>query len=248
MLLNSIIIDDSSGALFQAADAMKEVPELHMQHLFENVLEARQWLQKHGPVDIVFLDVEMPVINGVEAVALLRPFTKWIVFTTAFQEYAFDAFERDVDAFIRKPVTPAKLVKTLDRLQQNYTKATDTLLREANVRFVKRFSGTLDSISVKDILYIEAHKNYIRMYTKERTYTIHLTLQKACESLNRLIAVVQINKSTLIAVEYVAKVFGNTVIMTDGREFTIQPNFREAFSRQLQLLSWTAKRKADSSC
>lgn len=246
MLLNCIIIDDSTGALFQAADAIRSVPELRMQHLFEQVHEARAWLQKNGPVDIIFTDVEMPEISGIEAVGILKPFTKWIVFTTAYKKYAFEAFEKSVDGFISKPIRPVKLIQTLDRLQQRHSKATDTLLREANVRFVKGLSGKLDSIALKDILYIESDKNYIRVHTKEDMYTVHLTLQKAYMSLHQLIAMVQISKSALIAIEHVVKVFGNYITMADGKEFTVQPNFREAFVHRLQPLSWTAKRNSSA--
>ena len=116
-MIRTLIVDDELYAREELMQHLAAEPDIEL--LGANAIEALPLIQRLKP-DVVFLDIQMPKLSGMELVAMLDPLPR-IVFVTAFDEYAIQAFEENAFDYLLKPVEPARLAKTLARLRQDLT-------------------------------------------------------------------------------------------------------------------------------
>ncbi|QUM76060.1 two-component system response regulator BtsR [Moritella sp. 24] len=124
-MLNAIVIDDEQYAREELIELLHETKQIQVIKQAENAIEGLQFINKLKP-DIIFLDIQMPQITGIKMLSMLNPDTMpKVVFTTAYDQYALQAFEENAFDYLLKPVDPARLEKTVERLvksteQPNY--------------------------------------------------------------------------------------------------------------------------------
>ena len=116
-MIRTLIVDDEPYAREELAELLGSDPDIEILGSAANAIEALGLIQRFKP-DVVFLDIQMPKLSGMELVAMLDPLPR-IVFVTAFDEYAIQAFEENAFDYLLKPVEPARLAKTLSRLRQD---------------------------------------------------------------------------------------------------------------------------------
>lgn len=116
-MIRTLIVDDEPYAREELAELLGSDPDIEILGSATNAIEALGLIQRFKP-DVVFLDIQMPKLSGMELVAMLDPLPR-IVFVTAFDEYAIQAFEENAFDYLLKPVEPARLAKTLSRLRQD---------------------------------------------------------------------------------------------------------------------------------
>ena len=125
-MLNAIVIDDEQYAREELIELLHETKQIQVIQQAENAIEGLQLINKLKP-DIIFLDIQMPQITGIKMLSMLNPDNMpKVVFSTAYDQYALQAFEENAFDYLLKPIDPARLQKTVDRLvksaaQQNYT-------------------------------------------------------------------------------------------------------------------------------
>src|SRR5437879_7663087 len=115
-LYKCIIIDDESYAIDRLKDYISSIPNLLLIKSYTNPLEALIALASSEVVDIIFLDINMPQITGIELSKEIRQKTRKLVFTTAHTQYGYEAFEVDADAYLLKPYTLSKFASTVAKL------------------------------------------------------------------------------------------------------------------------------------
>lgn len=167
--MTCIIVDDEPLAQEILEEYVKKVPQLELLATLESGLEAIQFVQEQL-VDLVFLDIQMPDISGIQTAGLLGNKTN-VIFTTAYNEYAVEGFELEAVDYLLKPISFDRFLKAVQRLQQPEegvqpkTTAEDYIFVKAEYKIKK--------IRFDDILYIEGMKDYLRIVTdNEKVMTL----------------------------------------------------------------------------
>ena len=166
-MINVIAIDDEPLALQLIADYIQMTPDLILAGQFENPLEAARFVGKNI-IDIVFTDIQMPGLNGIE---FTRSVIKGpvVIFTTAFEKYAIEGFKLDVADYLLKPFTYNEFlaaVRKAERMIKSVRKPADEVLSNNEFLFLKS-DYKIKRINFLNIIYIEGLKEYVRVYTTD---------------------------------------------------------------------------------
>ena len=176
--MNCIIVDDDKLARTVLTQMISDIDFLDLKAECSDAVEAFNYLKKE-PVDLVFLDVEMPGMSGIELIKNLdkRPI---IILITAKQNYAVEAFELNVADYIIKPVSLSRLATAVSRAKElfdNRDQVMDsTADKDRNFIFV-RSNSILSKIKLTDIIYIQALGDYVNIITPTKRNTVHCTLK-----------------------------------------------------------------------
>ena len=212
-MTTALIVDDEPKLVnYLVVKLAKLWPELDVVGTAENGLEAVTLAQKLKP-DIVFLDIKMPGLNGL-AVAEMLPKHSKIVFVTAFDQYAADAFEQYAVDYLLKPVGEERLTKTIQRLKQKEPVAKADLvalvktLTSPKVSFLQWLRVGLDDITelvpIQDVVYFKADLKYIDVVTQNKTYLLRQSLSDLESQLDPDVFW-RINRGCIVRVDQIAK-------------------------------------------
>ncbi|HXB41863.1 MAG TPA: LytTR family DNA-binding domain-containing protein [Bacteroidia bacterium] len=181
--MKCIIVDDNKMSREMVKQLIEQVDFLELKGECENPVEAFNYLKKEE-VDLVFLDVEMPGMTGIELIKNLekRPI---IILITAKKDYAVEAFELNVADYIIKPVTLSRFMGAVDRAKELYENRDQKLEfneKEKDYIFV-RSNSLLTKVKIKDIIYVQALGDYVNIFTADKRLTVHITLKGMEEKL-----------------------------------------------------------------
>lgn len=180
--MECVIIDDEPLAIEIIASYLEKVENLQLLAKFYNPLEAVRFLSTEQ-VDLVFLDIQMPHLTGIELIKNLKSKTKFI-FTTAYPQYALEGFDLDAIDYLVKPIPFPRFLKAVQKAQKLYD--LENTEQQNNEAFVFIRSDYEDvKINTKDILYIEGLKDYLKIYLKNVKNPI-LTLMSFPQMLEKL--------------------------------------------------------------
>ena len=179
-----IIIDDEPLARSIVKEFLQKHPQLQLAAECSDGFEGVKAIQQHQP-DLIFLDIQMPKINGFEMLELLEQ-TPAVIFTTAYDEYAIKAFEAHAIDYLLKPFNQERFDKAISRWNeqksQNYKKATQELLETASQspaqshRIVIKDGSKIKIIPVHDVQYLEAADDYVKIHTKDGYFLKNKTM------------------------------------------------------------------------
>lgn len=206
-----ILIDDEPLARQLLSSLLKEHPQFDVVCECADGFDGFKAIQEHQP-DMVFLDVQMPRLNGFEMLELLDA-PPSVVFCTAFDEYAVKAFEAHAVDYLLKPVTKDRFEKAIQKfLQQagNHATALKTLADEQvfegyQHRIVVKDNGVIRIIPAADILYVEANDDYIKIFTKEGNYLKKSTLARVENSFDPG-SFIRVHRSYIIPVSQLVRI------------------------------------------
>lgn len=232
MILNCLIVDDEPAARRLLQEYIEEIDFLRLAGVAENPLKAAGLLNNEQ-VDLIFLDVNMPKMNGME---FLRSSMNlpMVIMTTAYGQYALDGFEMAVVDYLVKPFSLERFLKAVQKafdLEQLKQKAvSDTA--ETGYFFVKS-NGRIERVNHDDLLYVEAMSNYITLYTKTAKLVVYLTIKGILEQLPSG-KFVQVHKSAIVNIDKINAIEGNMLRIGDVK-ITVGQNFHdEAMKRILR--------------
>tara|TARA_R110002126_G_scaffold154722_5_gene301782 strand:+ start:826 stop:1539 length:714 start_codon:yes stop_codon:yes gene_type:complete len=219
MILKVIVVDDEPLAINVIKNYILRVKELQLEGTFSNAMDASTFL-RDNPVDIMFLDINMPYLNGLEFLSTLhqKPF---VIMTTAHEEHALKSFELEAIDYLVKPISLPRFIKSVDRiigLKQGVSKVVNDKEEKPSI-FVKVDKKKLQKIFLDEIMVIESLKDYIRIITPTAKYIIHRTLSSFTDELPGD-NFIRIHRSYTIAVDKVSVVEGNSVEI-GGIRYTI---------------------------
>jgi DNA-binding LytR/AlgR family response regulator len=219
MILKVIVVDDEPLAINVIKNYILRVKELQLEGTFSNAMDASTFL-RDNPVDIMFLDINMPYLNGLEFLSTLhqKPF---VIMTTAHEEHALKSFELEAIDYLVKPISLPRFIKSVDRiigLKQGVNKVVNDKEEKPSI-FVKVDKKKLQKIFLDEIMVIESLKDYIRIITPTAKYIIHRTLSSFTDELPGD-NFIRIHRSYTIAVDKVSVVEGNSVEI-GGIRYTI---------------------------
>ncbi|MCG8476991.1 MAG: LytTR family DNA-binding domain-containing protein [Cytophagales bacterium] len=215
MNINCIIVDDEALARKGLAKYINVIEFLKLKGVCKNAIEANAILNKKN-IDLIFLDIEMPALSGIDFLKAIKQSPK-IIFTTAYSEYAIESFEFDVLDYLVKPIS-------FDRFLQAANKAHRLIAEASALKFEERTSGSNDDyvfikaekqlvkVKLRDILFVESMQNYIRIFTAAETHITLIPLKKILNILPRDLFI-QVHKSYLIAKNAVDAIAGNQILI-----------------------------------
>lgn len=223
MKLSAIAIDDEPKALEVVQMHAAKVPFLDLQTTFIDAFEALPFLRQNK-VDLIFLDIKMPDISGIEFAQILKN-GPLVVFTTAYSEYAVQGFDLDAVDYLLKPFSLAR-----------FTKACNKALEMKNVRggeapeFIFLKTGyEEEKVYLKDILYIEAAGNYMTYMLKERKLMCRQNVPEALQSLPEQ-DFVRVHRSFIVGVQHVSKM-ARQQVWVNGVEIPVGASYEESLSK-----------------
>lgn len=204
--ISCIITDDEPFARKGLQGYVEKIDFLDLKGSCEDALQLSNVLQKQ-PVDLLFLDIQMPHITGVEFLRALRNPPK-VIFTTAFEHYAIQGFELDVMDYLLKPISYDRFLKAAWKARDFFA-LKEQSTNGAPYLFVKS-DGRLEKIIFSDILFIEGMENYVAIYLENKKIITHSTIKLLLEKLPAK-QFIQTHRSYVVAIDKINSIEGNTL-------------------------------------
>ena len=241
-VLTCVIVDDEPLAVKLLESYVGKTDGLELVASFTDSVEAISMIKSH-PVDLLFLDIQMPDMNGMELAHMIPAETR-VVFTTAFKEYAFESYEVSALDFLLKPIRYNKFLAAVDKARQWF--AISSLSSEHHLLSIEsntstpetiflRVDGEYRQISLSQILYVSGMKDYVMFYLEgERKPLItHLTM-KSVEEMLPTQQFMRVHRSYIVALDKIRSVDRNDCIYIGDEIIRVTDAFREKFLNYLQ--------------
>lgn len=223
--IKCLIVDDEPLAQQVIETYINKLNTLELVKKCSNAMEAFEALQQYQ-VDLMFLDVQMPVITGIEFLRSLKN-PPAIILTTAYPNFALDGFELNVTDYLLKPVSFERFLKAINKVTEKLSQQQSTTQETApqtDYMFVKE-DGKLVRINFNDIDHIECMKDYAKIFTKQRMIVTHHTMKKFEEVLPSNLFM-RVHRSYIIFLPAVQSIFGNIIETSKGR-IPIGANYKD---------------------
>lgn len=228
-----IAIDDEPYALGAMSDLIDRCPQVSLKKTFLSVVDALDYLNAGNAVDIIFSDISMPDINGLDAARLLSPSCRFLVFVTASPDHSLQAFNVRAAGFLLKPVGLLELTELISSFQKNdhaLLAASSVESENEDAIFIKGgLKNQYVRVYVNDIVYIKADLNYNWIYTRTEKHYTYASLSSLAEKLKRRGTFIKISKSILLSTSHIEKVDGNTVHLSNKEAVTIGTTYKASF-------------------
>jgi DNA-binding LytR/AlgR family response regulator len=229
--LNCIVVDDDVMSLKIVEALIKKTDFLHMEGLYESPLKASEALQKLT-VDLIFLDVEMPDMNGLELISTLeRPLQ--IILISYNRNYALDAFQYDVTDYLLKPISYDRFLKASHKALANVQKQQPQENDEVHNIFVK-VDSLLVNFDVNDIYWLEAFGDYVKIRTSKEVHTVYTTMKALLEKLPYQ-EFVRIHRSYIVRIDKIKNI-GTTNLQILNRIFPIGNSYKKELMDRIVML------------
>lgn len=225
-----LIIDDEQHAIDGLTRYIAATPQLSIADTYTDPIVALNEILAKDQVDLIFIDVDMPKINGTELSKEIRNKTDKLIFTTAHTKYAFDAFEVQADAFLLKPYSLGKFIITINKLLSKMQSETKQLADD--FFFVKSKDEGLMMIKVNyaDVVAVESKQNYVMIHTHDRQILTYMSLTEIKKILEEVPGFVQLHRSYIVKLDEIEKIDGNQIKLSTGIPITVGENFRKDFN------------------
>src|SRR3984957_1585944 len=175
MQLNCIVIDDDEACRVLLEQLIGQVDSLKHTGSFETGRQAINAV-KNSDTHLIFLDVEMPEMSGIDMLAKLE-IKPLVILTTSHQEYALDAYEHEVVDYLVKPVTLPRFLKAVSKAERRFENLVMGSLSEDRNYFFVRKDSVINKLPIADVLWVEAMGDYVTINTKGKKIIIHSTLR-----------------------------------------------------------------------
>jgi DNA-binding LytR/AlgR family response regulator len=234
-MITCLIVDDEQGALDILTMFVERTPFLQLVGTTTNPLEAISLVQNQ-PVDLIFLDIHMPQLSGIDFMKLLNGKSK-IILTTAYTEFAVQGFEQDALDYLLKPIAFERFLKAAQKALNTFVQPSSKwqLPDQDDYIFVKTENkGKMSKINFSEIVYVEGMKNYVSIYTTEDCIVTLLNI-KDLEGKLPAKQFMRVHKSYIVAFSQIRAVDGNQILLKDIKAYVpLGDTYRPAFFEALQ--------------
>ena len=231
MKINCIIIDDEPLARRGLKEYVSEVSFLELKGEGENA-EFAVALLKKGDIDLMFLDIQMPKLTGIEFLRGLKN-APMVIFTTAYSKYALESYELDVQDYLVKPISFERFFKACNKARDFYNlkqSGNKDVLKNDEYFFI-RCADRYEKIPYDELLYVEAMENYVIFHTIHGKFITYLTL-KAVESYLPADKFLKVHKSYIIAIPKIESIDGSDIIIK-GKSIPISRTLKDEVMNKL---------------
>lgn len=247
---NCIVIDDDAFAATILKNYCEKCEGLNLLGKFVNGVEAKKYLDEYPNVDIIFLDIEMPVMNGMDFMRSVNHTGAQVIVCSSKSQYAVETYEYNVCDYLLKPVSYDRFIRSVEKAILEIDKMKKWIVASSVAEgvegedsetdiWIKDIDGKQLRIKIEDIVYIEAMENYMSMQTKQKRYTIHSTMKSVMEMFGAKTPVMRVHKSYAVNIDnmlrledgcLVAEVQGDKMSISVGR--TYMKELRDRISKR----------------
>ena len=247
--LSCIIVDDDPFSTKIMSGYVSRLGYVELSQVFTNAVDAVDFLSSFEGrhIDMVFLDIEMPDMNGIEFLQTVDLSGKEVVIYSSQEKYALESYEYDVCDYLLKPVTYARFIKAVSKARialehkgkvpSTESEANDS--EDKNIVFLKDNTGDVHKVRCDEIVFIEAMENYVSVRTVKQTLTVHSPMKKLAETLPDDL-VKRIHRSFGVGLRFISKVTKDSITVECGTFSRSFPVSRTYLSEVKKLLDTTA--------
>lgn len=226
-MLKCVIIDDEPLARECIANYVGEVDFLQLIGSGSNPIELTKLLDAHQ-IDLIFLDIQMPVMNGIDFIKMTQN-PPMIIITTAYPSFALEGFQLNVLDYLLKPITFNRFFKAVTKAKdyhQLLTKSDDAIkINSTEDYFFIKCDYKYERIYFDDVLYIQGLQNYVTIYTRKDKYVTLLSLKSVEENLDKQ-SFIRVHKSFIVSISKIEAIEDNDIIIQSSR-IPISRNYRD---------------------
>jgi two-component system, LytTR family, response regulator len=229
-MITCLIVDDEPLAVQLLEDYIQQTDNLSLVQSCHNGMDALQLLKKQK-ADLVFLDINMPKLTGMELASLL-PADQKIIFTTAYSEYAVQSYEKNAIDYLLKPISFERFMKAILKVENSMFLKMANVSDEVNEAFVFFKSGkAIQKISLEKILFIEGLKDYVTIQTIDETLVVYKRMKDLEESLPHNF--MRVHNSYIINKNQIFK-FEDNQVWIGQKQIPVSEKYRELFLNNLK--------------
>lgn len=229
MTLKCLIIDDEPIARQIVEKYCGYLPELEVVASCKDALQAKQVLQ-NSAVDVVFVDINMPVLDGLAFVKILRH-PPQVIFTTAYKEYAHEAFDISACDYLLKPFSLERFIVAVDKVKEKLFPASDKKQQVEDSCIYIKSEGKIYKIDLEQLQYAEASGNHVKIVKQESQITPAMTFT-SLEALLPRSKFIRVHRSFIINKHKIRLIEGNRVFIGQ-KEIPIGSNYKEHFFKEI---------------
>ncbi len=237
--MDCLIIDDEKHAIDILVGHVTRTPDLNLVYHTSVATEGLSFL-RDNKVDLIFLDIEMPEMTGMDVLKLLSQYplqnNPFVILTTAYSDYAVQSYEYNVVDYIMKPITYQRFLKALNKIDyvfKNSSAPPATNKQTEDFFLVKTgVKGKMIKINFEDIEYIEGLKNYVSICANGRKIPVLYNMS----DMEKILAnrhFMRIHRSFIINLKLIAGIEGNEVMLPDDKKLSIGVSYREEFFKAI---------------
>jgi len=233
MSVRCIIVDDEPNAVNLLEIFIRQTTQWQLLAKCYDALEALAFL-KTQEVDVIFLDISMPHLTGMELAGLL-PANTYIVFTTAYSEYAADSYGYPTLDYLMKPITLKRFCTAVQKIEAHFARKDDERPispPSTEEYFFIKSGKTLHKVLLKDILYFEGEKEYVRLVASTGQLLIYRRMKEIEEQL--IAPFIRVHHSYIVNIDRLDKIQDNHVFI-GGRQISVSDKFRNQFMEAVRM-------------
>jgi DNA-binding LytR/AlgR family response regulator len=234
--MNCIIVDDDKLSCKLLEGFVEKSTSLSLVGSFSNSVSARNELTKRHDIDLIFLDIEMPEMDGFDFIGSLD-YPPNIIIVSSAEEYGVKAFDFNVVDYLLKPVSYARFCKAIDKTIRYYSRKEISSTGDEEI-FIKKGSS-LVKLKLKEIIYVEALENYVTLNTKNERFTIHFTM-KAIENQLPSGVFIRVHRSFIINKSMIQTIKENSLDLMVGdtlKSIPVGKSFRDFLLNDINVMA-----------
>lgn len=237
--MRCMIVDDEPLAVDLLADYVRKTDSLELAGMYTDPVLALSDIRSQAP-DLVFLDIQMPDLNGLELSRML-PESTMVVFTTAFREYALESYEVEAVDYLLKPVRYQKFLEAVSRAEKRASSSVKEPSHQGRKSAFFKVDGQFRNITFSEILYVSAMKDYVmlKLHDEKDPVVTHLTM-KAVEDLLPQDMFMRVHRSYIVALEKITSIDSNGNIILGDELIPVSDSYRKAVEDYLSLHMFTS--------
>lgn len=236
--MNCIIVDDDNFSVRIIEEFVYQTEGLALLGTFTNAIDSVNWLNnsEKEPVHLIFLDIEMPEMSGIEFLRALNVIPQVIIYSSQ-EKYALESYEYDVTDYLLKPVTYARFIKAVNRARERFERKENPVKQSTEI-FIKN-NSSLVRVKYDDILWIEALENYVVVNTFKEKYTIHFTMKSISDKMPSE-RFMRIHRSYIVNFSKISAIEDNSVIIrteSGNRVIPIGKSYKDKLLNDINLIT-----------
>jgi DNA-binding LytR/AlgR family response regulator len=235
-MLRCLVVDDESGAIEILSRYVEKTPQLELVGSFQDSIEALTFLSRNE-VDLVFLDIDMPNLDGMQISELIREKKVQVIFCTAYAEYAVESYEKEAIDYLLKPIPYERFLKAVNKAGKLASKEKGHDLREPRIQVGEHHKIFLKSgsrfhqVDTGDVLYIEKKGHYVIFHKPKGELLSRMNMSDLLDTLP-LDKFIRIHRSFVVAIDKIDTIDKHWVLI-GGKKIPIGESYRDEFFKRI---------------
>jgi two-component system LytT family response regulator len=229
--LNCVIIDDEKHGIELLSDYIDELPNLTLLKYYTDPLAAYRNITWEDNIDIIFLDIDMPGMTGIELARMIRNKSKFLVITTAHTRYAVEAFGIYANDYLLKPISLNNFAIAINKMIDFDKLGRDRIEpKSSDFFFIKTDqSQKYIKVNLKDLVAVEGLNNYVKIHTVNAMYVVYLTIKEVEHKLVGDRSFIRVQRSFIISMDHVNKIEGSFITLNNNLEVPLGSTYKKQF-------------------